>query len=141
MLGNIPDLSLLNSLESLNLSNNDFIRTTEKRHYKSVYEIWDRLIKSGDIYLKPYYDEISLFHEDLAIIGLNDKYGFINKSKKKVIAIKFDGVSDFENNRSNVEINENQIGIKINADFRKTLIIFWKKHEASWHQHRAPNLS
>ncbi len=38
----------------LNLSNNDFIRTTEKRHYKSVYEIWDRLIKSGDIYLDKY---------------------------------------------------------------------------------------
>ena len=25
----------------LNLSNNDFIRTTEKRHYKSVEEIWN----------------------------------------------------------------------------------------------------
>ncbi len=38
----------------LNLSNNDFIRTTEKRHYKSVLEIWNRLIKSGDIYLDKY---------------------------------------------------------------------------------------
>ena len=69
-------------------------------------EKWGLIKKTGDIYLKPYYDEISLFHEDLAIIGLNDKYGFINKSKKKVIAIKFDGVSDFENNRSIVEIND-----------------------------------
>ena len=38
----------------LNLSNDDFIRTTEKRHYKSVLEIWDRLVKSGDIYLDKY---------------------------------------------------------------------------------------
>ena len=38
----------------LNLSNNDFIRTTEKRHYKSVLEIWDRLVASGDIYLDKY---------------------------------------------------------------------------------------
>ena len=38
----------------LNLSNNDFIRTTEKRHYKSVEEIWNRLVKSGDIYLDKY---------------------------------------------------------------------------------------
>ena len=38
----------------LNLSNNDFIRTTEKRHYKSVEEIWKRLVKSGDIYLDKY---------------------------------------------------------------------------------------
>ena len=38
----------------LNLSNNDFIRTTEKRHHKSVVEIWRRLVESGDIYLDKY---------------------------------------------------------------------------------------
>ena len=38
----------------LNLTNNDFIRTTEPRHFKSVNEIWSRLIKSGDIYLDKY---------------------------------------------------------------------------------------
>jgi len=38
----------------LNLSNNDFIRTTEKRHYKAVEDIWNRLISSGDIYLDKY---------------------------------------------------------------------------------------
>ena len=34
----------------LELSNDDFIRTTEQRHYKSVEEIWNRLVKSGDMY-------------------------------------------------------------------------------------------
>ena len=38
----------------LNLSNDDFIRTTESRHHKAVNEIWNRLIKSGDIYLSKY---------------------------------------------------------------------------------------
>ncbi len=38
----------------LNFSNDDFIRTTEDRHYKSVKDIWDRLVKSGDIYLDKY---------------------------------------------------------------------------------------
>ena len=38
----------------LNLTNNDFIRTTELRHFKSVNEIWRRLINSGDIYLDKY---------------------------------------------------------------------------------------
>ena len=38
----------------LNLSNDDFIRTTEKRHFKSVEAIWNRLLKSGDIYLDKY---------------------------------------------------------------------------------------
>jgi len=40
--------------KTLNLSNNDFIRTTEKRHHDSVKEIWKRLEKSGDIYLDKY---------------------------------------------------------------------------------------
>ncbi len=40
--------------KTLNLSNNDFIRTTEERHFNSVNEIWNRLVKSGDIYLDKY---------------------------------------------------------------------------------------
>ena len=40
--------------KKLNLSNNDFIRTTEIRHHKSVTELWNRLVKSGDIYLSKY---------------------------------------------------------------------------------------
>ena len=37
--------------KKLNLSNDDFIRTTEKRHYIAVNDLWNRLVKSGDIYL------------------------------------------------------------------------------------------
>ena len=40
--------------KKLNLSNNDFIRTTEKRHHKAVNDIWNKLVKSGDIYLSKY---------------------------------------------------------------------------------------
>jgi len=47
----------------LNLSNNDFIRTTESRHYKSVEEIWNRLVKSGDIYLDKYSGWYSISDE------------------------------------------------------------------------------
>jgi len=38
----------------LNLSNNDFIRTTEKRHHQSVEDLWKKLEQSGDIYLDKY---------------------------------------------------------------------------------------
>ncbi len=38
----------------LNLSNDDFIRTTEKRHHAAVNDLWNRLVKSGDIYLSKY---------------------------------------------------------------------------------------
>ena len=47
----------------LNLSNDDFIRTTEKRHHKSVLEIWNRLVKSGDIYLDKYSGWYSISDE------------------------------------------------------------------------------
>jgi len=40
--------------KKLNLSNNDFIRTTEQRHHKAVNDLWNRLVKSGDIYLSKY---------------------------------------------------------------------------------------
>ena len=40
--------------KKLNLSNNDFIRTTEKRHKKSVETLWNKLLDSGDIYLSKY---------------------------------------------------------------------------------------
>lgn len=40
---------------SLNLSYNDFIRTSDKeRHFPSAQDIWTRLEKSGDIYKKAY---------------------------------------------------------------------------------------
>ncbi len=59
----------------LNLSNTDFIRTTEKRHYKSVEDLWTRLEKSGDIYLdkykgwysvsdEAYYDDDEIEHQE-----------------------------------------------------------------------------
>jgi len=41
---------------ALNLSNDDFIRTTEPRHYRSSEEIWRRMARAhnGDIFLKKY---------------------------------------------------------------------------------------
>ena len=39
---------------TLNLSNTDFIRTTEERHKKSVQYLWEELKKNDDIYLSKY---------------------------------------------------------------------------------------
>lgn len=39
---------------ALDLSNDDFIRTTEERHYKSCQELWRRMAAKGDIFLKKY---------------------------------------------------------------------------------------
>ena len=40
--------------KTLNLTNNDFIRTTEKRHFKSVQNLWNILEKKNEIYLSKY---------------------------------------------------------------------------------------
>ena len=39
---------------ALNCSNDDFIRTTEPRHHRSVNELWRRMEAAGDIYLGTY---------------------------------------------------------------------------------------
>jgi len=52
-----------NLTKKLNLSNDDFIRTTEKRHHKSVNDLWNRLVKSGDIYLSKYKGWYSISDE------------------------------------------------------------------------------
>jgi len=38
----------------LNASNDDFIRTTEERHYKSVAALWEKMAAAGDIYKDSY---------------------------------------------------------------------------------------
>ena len=65
----------------LNLSNTDFIRTTEKRHYDSVNEIWKRLVKSGDIYLDKYCGWYSVSDEAYYDEDEIVKEGSINISK------------------------------------------------------------
>ncbi len=61
----------------LNLSNNDFIRTTEKRHIKSVQNLWDILEKKKEIYLSKYSGWYSVsdeaFYSEDEIENINDK--------------------------------------------------------------------
>src|ERR1700744_1593884 len=40
--------------KALNLSNNDFIRTTEKRHKEACQALWNELVARGEIYLGSY---------------------------------------------------------------------------------------
>ncbi len=65
----------------LNLSNNDFIRTTEKRHFVSVQNLWNILENKKEIYLSKYSGWYSVsdeaFYSDDEII---DEDG-IKKSK------------------------------------------------------------
>ena len=46
--------TFINLSNTLNLSNTDFIRTTEDRHKKTVQYLWAQLEKNDDIYLSKY---------------------------------------------------------------------------------------
>jgi methionyl-tRNA synthetase len=41
-------------LKALNVSNDDFIRTTEERHIKACQALWNELLKRGELYLGKY---------------------------------------------------------------------------------------
>ncbi len=49
---NVPRFQAM--VKMLNCSNDDFIRTTEPRHYRASEAIWERMQANGDIYLDKY---------------------------------------------------------------------------------------
>ena len=63
--------------KTLNLSNTDFIRTTENRHKQSVQYLWNELIKNDDIYLSKYSGWYSVsdeaFYNDDEIEDVDNK--------------------------------------------------------------------
>ena len=46
--------NFINLTKDLNLSNDDFIRTTENRHKNFVQSVWQKLINNNQIYLGKY---------------------------------------------------------------------------------------
>ena len=61
-------------VEAVGGSNDDFIRTTEPRHYKACQAIWERMAANGDIYLDRYSGWYSVrqeayFEEDETTVG------------------------------------------------------------------------
>ncbi len=100
--------------EILNLTNDDFIRTTESRHIKSVNEIWSRLIKSGDIYLDKYSGWYSVSDE-----AYYDEDEIEEKGDKKLS----------KSSGSVVEwVEEESYFFKLSA-FQKRLLDHYKKNE------------
>ena len=63
----------------LKCSNDDFIRTTEPRHIKSVQALWTKLIEAGDIYLGHYEGWYSV--RDEAFYGADELVSGPNGTK------------------------------------------------------------
>ena len=76
-----------NLSKTLNLTNNDFIRTTESRHKKSVQYLWEELKKNDDIYLSKYSGWYSVsdeaFYNEDEIEDLDNKK--VAKSSKSLV--------------------------------------------------------
>ena len=71
--------------KTLNLSNTDFIRTTENRHKKTVQHIWNELEKNDDIYLSNYsgwysVSDEAFYNEDEIEVIDGKKISIISKS-------------------------------------------------------------
>ena len=65
--------------KTLNLSNTDFIRTTEERHKKTVQHLWSELEKNDHIYLSKYSGWYSVSDE-----AYYNEDEIVNKDGKKV---------------------------------------------------------
>ena len=68
--------------KTLNLSNTDFIRTTEERHKKTVQHLWSELKKNDDIYLSKYSGWYSVSDE-----AYYSEDEIIDKDEKKVSVV------------------------------------------------------
>ena len=69
--------------KTLNLTNTDFIRTTEERHKKSVKYLWNELKKNDDIYLSKYSGWYSVSDE---AFYTNDEIEDIGEKKQAILS-------------------------------------------------------
>ncbi len=99
--------------QKLNLTNTDFIRTTEERHKKSVQYLWNLLEKNGNIYPSKYSGWYSVSDES---------YYAKDEIEEK------DGVKLAKISRSTVEwIEEESFFFKL-SEWQKPLLDYYKKN-------------
>ncbi len=102
-----------NLTKTLNLSNTDFIRTTENRHKISVQSLWKELEKSGDIYLSKYSGWYSVSDE-----------AFYNDDEVE----NFEGKKQSKSSKSSVEwMDEESYFFKL-SKWQKPLLEYYEKN-------------
>jgi len=99
--------------QTLNLTNTDFIRTTEERHKKTVQHLWKELEKNDDIYLSKYSGWYSVSDE-----------AFYNKDEIETI----DGVKRSISSKSSVEWIEEESYFFRLSKWEKPLLEYYEAH-------------
>ncbi len=107
-----------NLTKTLNLSNTDFIRTTEERHKKSVQNLWNILEKNNQIYLSKYSGWYSVSDE-----------AFYNDDE----IVENDGIKISRSSGSVVEwVEEESFFFKL-SKWEKPLLEFYEKNKKFIH--------
>jgi len=65
---------------------------------------WGAYDEKGNFVIKPQFDDLWHFYDDVANFNLNGKYGFVDKKGEIVIKPKFDYASQFNNGLAYVEL-------------------------------------
>ena len=99
--------------KTLNLTNTDFIRTTEERHKKTVQHLWKELEKNDDIYLSKYSGWYSVSDET-----------FYNEDEIENI----DGVKRSISSKSSVEWIEEESYFFRLSKWEKPLLDYYESH-------------
>ena len=99
--------------KTLNLSNTDFIRTTEDRHKKTVQHLWSLLEKNDDIYLSNYSGWYSVSDE-----------AFYNEDEIE----ELDGKKIAKSSKSNVEWIEEESYFFRLSKWQKPLLEFYENN-------------
>jgi len=99
--------------KTLNLTNTDFIRTTEKRHKKTVQHLWNELEKNDDIYLSKYSGWYSVSDE-----------AFYNEDEIEDI----DGAKRSISSKSPVEWIEEESYFFRLSKWEKSLLEYYESH-------------
>ncbi|UTO27719.1 methionine--tRNA ligase [Bartonella harrusi] len=101
-------------LTVLNCSNDDFIRTTEERHYQACQEIWKKMEENGDIYLGRYTGWYSVRQESYY--------------DEKDTVVGEDNIRREKELGSPVEWNEEESYFFRLSRYEKTLLEYYEKH-------------
>ncbi|MDC0940662.1 methionine--tRNA ligase [Candidatus Pelagibacter sp.] len=99
--------------KTLNLTNTDFIRTTEERHKKTVQYLWNELEKNDDIYLSKYSGWYSVSDE-----------AFYNEDEIEDI----DGTKRSISSKSPVDWIEEESYFFRLSKWEKSLLEYYKSH-------------
>lgn len=105
----------LNRLKSFSFEFPDFpfssILNEDLIFYNTIFYIFSEsglfgyMNQNGAVLIPAIYDEVSEFHEGLAVVSLHGKSAIINKRNELISELKYDAITDFSGNRAFVKIS------------------------------------